>query len=955
MASRISGITIEIGANTTKLSDALKNVNGAINKTQNALRDVNKLLKFDPGNAELLEQKQKKLGKAVDETRAKLNQLQKIAKEGDLGAEEHDALQREIIETQQKLKTLQKEYEDFGSVAEQQAKVAAEKMKKCGEEISKVGDKISKVGNGLTKSITAPLTAVGSVSVASAVEFEDAMAKVSTIADDTEVSLGDMQSAIMELSDQTGISASEIADNVYNAISAGQKTGDAVSFVKNAAMLAKAGFTDSASALDILTTTMNAYGMEASEVTRVSDVLIQTQNLGKTTVGELASAMGKVIPTAKSNGVQLETLAGAYAVMTANGIATAETTTYLNSMLNELGKQGTAAADAFAAGTENIRAGGLTMAEAMGMGWSLTDVLSVLSEQAAKSGTTIQNMFGSEEAGKAANVLMGNGAKLKDVIDQMGTAAGSTQTAFDKLGTTGYNIQITLNKLKNTGIEIGTTLLEMLQPALETVSDGVSRLKSWWDGLNESQQQMVVKCAMLAAAAGPVISIAGKGVSLAGSMISAGSSLMTTFTSIGSKLGGMAQGAGKAVDSVSSLGKAAESAAAPVSSAGGAVGALSKNALGLVAAGAGILLASAGLALLAQSAVQIADAGPGAALALVGLVAAVAGMAAGAAALAPALAAGSAGLIAFGAGVTLAGVGILAATGGITLLATQLPTIATYGTSAAVAIARIGSSMAVLSAGALAAAATMTAMLLPFGGAAVTIGATDAALLGLSAAFTVSAAGAAALAVAVAAVNKSAQAIRENAEEAGNALGGMVKSVDAAKVTISGIGDAAGAGMKKAENAVRSSLEKIRQMLGNVKLKLGSKIETPHFSIDGRLDIKTGSVPSIKVDWYKRAMNSAVVLDRPTIFGQMGGQLIGGGEAGREVVSGEEHLAGMIGNIVNGVIGQRMSGISGILERYLPYLAAGQNLYFDKGELAGKLAPSMNLALGRIKLKDERQ
>ena len=186
--------------------------------------------------------------------------------------------------------------------------------------------------------------------------------------------MGDLESAILSLSNQTGISSNEIANNVYDAISAGQKTGDAVNFVENSTKLAKAGFAEAGDALDILTTILNAYGLEADQVSQVSDMLIQTQNLGKTTVGELATAMGKVIPTAKAQGVELDDLSSAYAVMTANGVATAETTTYLNSMLNELGKQGTTAAKAFAEGTAHIQEGGLTMAEAMERGWELTDV-----------------------------------------------------------------------------------------------------------------------------------------------------------------------------------------------------------------------------------------------------------------------------------------------------------------------------------------------------------------------------------------------------------------------------------------------------------------------------------------------------------------------------------------------------------------------------------------------------
>ncbi len=110
-----------------------------------------------------------------------------------------------------------------------------------------------------------------------------------------------MKKQIKELSDSTGVEAGEIAENVYNAISAGQKTGDAVNFVSKATDLARAGFAETGDALDVLSTIMNAYGLEASEVDKVSNDLIMTQNLGKTTVAELSSSMGKVIPTAKKH------------------------------------------------------------------------------------------------------------------------------------------------------------------------------------------------------------------------------------------------------------------------------------------------------------------------------------------------------------------------------------------------------------------------------------------------------------------------------------------------------------------------------------------------------------------------------------------------------------------------------------------------------------------------------
>lgn len=505
MPNNIRGITIEIGGDTTKLDKALGGVNKNVKSTQAELKEVEKLLKLDPKNTEALEQKQKLLAKAVSETKGKLDvlktaeaQVQEQFRRGEVSEEQYRALKREIEATELSLKKL-----------EEEANKSNISLEKVGGVFRKIGEKAKSLGKKLM-SVTTAITGIGTAAGAMAISFEDALAKVSTIADETEVSMADMKAAILNLSDETGIAAEEIAENVYNAISAGQSTGDAVNFVSKATALAKAGFAESGDALDILTTIMNAYGMEAEKVTDVSDMLIQTQNLGKTTVAELSSAMGKVIPTAKAQGVTLDHLCAAYAVMTSNGIATAETTTYLNSMLNELGKSGTSAATAFAIGTEHIKEGGLTMAEAMEGGWELTDVLGILAEQADISGTTISNMFSSAEAGKAANVLWSNGVKLNDVLMQMGESAGSTETAFGKLNTTNNKIKISINQLKNMAIDLGGTLLDAFQPRIKKSTDKIKEFTDWFKKLNENQKQTIIKIAAVAAAIGPALIGFGK-------------------------------------------------------------------------------------------------------------------------------------------------------------------------------------------------------------------------------------------------------------------------------------------------------------------------------------------------------------------------------------------------------------------------------------------------------------
>ena len=905
MADRIKGITIELDGDTTKLTKALKESNREIKNSQMALRDIDKLLQLDPGNTQLLQQKFQYLGREIDATKNKLNTLHEAEKQalesGNMPADDFDKLQREIVETEQELKNLEQGYNELGNSASQQVEIVSvkmetlsDKMRKVGDSMQNVGDKMTNIGNTMTKSITVPIVAAGGVAVKSAADFEEALAKVSTIADETEVSADDMRKAILDLSNETGIGAAEIAESVYNAISAGQKTGDAVNFVSKAAKLSRAGFTSVASSLDIMTTTMNAYKMKASDVTRVSDVLIQTQNLGKTTVDELAASMGKAIPTAKSNGVELETLAGSYAVMTANGIATAETTTYLNSMMNELGKQGTSAANAFAEGTKEIKEGGLTMKEAMDMGWSLTDVLAVLEEQAALSGTTIQNMFGSAEAGKAANVLWDNAEKLDAAIKQMGDSAGSTQTAFDKMDTEGYRAKQTLNELKNVAIDVGSVLLEMLGPIIEQISDGVSNLREWWEGLDEEQQEFILKLAGIAAVAGPVITILGSLTSSIGSIVGAGSKVAGMFGSIGTAIGSIGNNAGTAASTVSTIGDAAGQAAGSVSSAGTAIGKLAQNAVGFLAVGAGILMAAGGIALLAFAAIKLAEAGPEAAFAMVALVGSIALLAAGAAALGPALTPAAPGLLAFGgamallgAAVALVGAGIFLAATGMSLMIDHMPQLITYGPEAAetfVLLAEKVSEFAVAAGvGGGAAIVLGDGLLL----AAVGLAAMALAAIGMSGGAGLLAVSITALSAAIILFGEAILLATTNTVDAFNLIKSTIyQTLDNVTGKFTGTFN----GIKGYMSGVLDWLKGIF----NFKWSL-PKIKLPHFSISGSFSLDPPSIPSIGVEWYRKAMTGGMILDSPTIFGMSrSGTLLGAGEAGSEAVVGTGALQAMI-------------------------------------------------------------
>lgn len=209
MASgRIKGITIEIGGDTKNLQKSLKEVDSQLKTTQSSLKDIDKLLKLNPGNVELLTQKQKNLESAIDLTKTRLEELKKAQEGVEQGSREWDALQREIIETEDNLKSLQKQYKDFGSVASQQMKAVGDSLKSAGGKVEDFGKKLSGV-SGAAAAIGGGLLKLGYDAVTSADELNtlskqtgistDELQKMQYAADLVDVSVEDITGALKKL------------------------------------------------------------------------------------------------------------------------------------------------------------------------------------------------------------------------------------------------------------------------------------------------------------------------------------------------------------------------------------------------------------------------------------------------------------------------------------------------------------------------------------------------------------------------------------------------------------------------------------------------------------------------------------------------------------------------------------------------------------------------------------
>lgn len=421
---------------------------------------------------------------AQKEAQAALEEAERLEKAAE-AAERTAQAEEQLFTSANMIASAEKNVASALDKSEKEAEEYSEAMTKAAGESEKLGEK----GTGaitdlkdviVNAGIVMGLKKIGDAFLEcsrSAAEFESGIAKVSTIADTSRVSLSTIEADIMSLSRKTGQSAGDITEASYQAMSASVDTASAVKFVDEANKLAVGGFTQQATAADVLTTAINAYGLQVAEATRLSDMLIMTQNLGKTTVDELAQNMGRVIPLASAYNVEMDNLSAAYAEMTKNGIATAESTTYIKSMLNELGSSGSEVSKVL---TEQT---GQSFAQLMQNGYSLGDVLQVLGQSVDGNTTAFNNLWGSQEAGIGALSLFNSGAAaFNGTLREMQGSAGATEKAYSAMtDTTEFASQRMSNSFSNLKLTVGGQLNPVMEELYNKTADIVDSFTGFAD------------------------------------------------------------------------------------------------------------------------------------------------------------------------------------------------------------------------------------------------------------------------------------------------------------------------------------------------------------------------------------------------------------------------------------------------------------------------------------------
>lgn len=497
MASRIKGITIEIDGDATGLEKALSGVNKVIRENQAALKDVDRLLKINPGSTELLTQKQSYLTNEIEATKEKLEKEKAALAQLETGPqtektlEQHRALAREIEDTTQKLDALNKKYKEFGSVSSQQVAAVGEKMKE-------VGGNLTKTGESLSKNVTAPIVAAGAASVVAWREVDEGLDIITTKTGASGEALEDMQNRAKNLATSIPTDFATAGSAIGEVNTRFGLTGDALEdlsgkFIKFASL----NETDVSSSIDVVQTSLAAFNMDASEAGNMLDILNKAGQDTGVSVDALAQSMATNATALQEMGLNAADSAMFLGNLEKNGVDSSVAITGLKTALKTATKEG-----------KTLKEAVEEMQNSMAKATSKTEAMQIATE-----------LFGSK-AGPALGAACYEGRLSLDALGlSMDEFAGNVEDTFEETKDPMDDFKMAMNELKIVGADLVTSAAPLIKDLAAILKEVFGNLRAWWEGLSPLAQQTIIKLAAIVAAVGPVLVVIGKLTTAVGSIL----------------------------------------------------------------------------------------------------------------------------------------------------------------------------------------------------------------------------------------------------------------------------------------------------------------------------------------------------------------------------------------------------------------------------------------------------
>lgn len=559
-SKKVRGLLVEIGGDTTKLQTALKDVDKTTNSLSKELRGINTLLKFDPSNTTLLNQKTEVLSETLKETESRLDALQQAQQKlDDAGVDKHSAeyrdLQREIESTTQKITNLKNETSNFTK--------AGKEIEKVGTTIYNLGNTVDNVGSKLTTGLTLPIVALGTYSVKSAMDFESAFAGVRKTVDATEEEYSEFREGILEMSKFLPASAEEIAAVAEAAGQLGIQKSSILSFTRTMIDLGEASNMTSDEAATALARFANITQMDQSQFSNLGAVVTDLGNKLASTESEIVEMGLRLAGAGAQVGMtedQILSFAGALSSVgieaEAGGSAFSRVMVQMqlavekgNEQLEQFAQVSGMSAEQFKTAFKEDAAGAII---------AFINGLSNL-DGTGKSAIGVLDEMGLSEIRVRDTLLRASGAaNLFNESLEIGSKAWQENTALTKEANERYKTsESQLNMAQNKAKALAITMGDELLPHINDLLDFLGDLAESFADMTDEEQQAVLKTAALVAGIGPAIKIVGN----LGKVLGTATKGVGTFTQA---IALMQNGIGDAKGSAATLARVLSSATSPV-------------------------------------------------------------------------------------------------------------------------------------------------------------------------------------------------------------------------------------------------------------------------------------------------------------------------------------------------------------------------------------------------------
>lgn len=524
MAQKIKGITIEIGGDTTKLDKALGEVNSKTRQLQSELKGVNSLLKMDPKNVTLLKQKQDLLNQSIANTKEKLNtlktaqiQVQEQFDKGQITEEQYRDFQREIVATENKLKSLTAELKNFGSVGAQQIAVVGQKMQDVGGKIESAGKKLSLFSAGSTVALTAVSKG--------AIDFETAFTGVTKTVDGTDEQLAKIKQGLLDLSKATSSSSTDIAAVAEAAGQLGVKTENILAFTETMVRLGDSTNMSADEAATAIAQLYNIMGSDINTVDQFGAAIVALGNNAATTEADIVNMASRIASSGTQVGLTEQEVLALSTTLASVGLEAEGGGSAISAVITKIDKD-------VALNTDSLK----TWADVAGM--SVKDFKTLWENDAMSAIQKVVGGMGDAKAGgENLNIILDElGVTSLRQTDTMKRLSGASELMADMVNISNNaweeNSALTnesskryettaakITQMKNTVTELCVKLGDILLPILNKIISAISKFTNWLTNLNPAAQKVVLVVLAIVSALGPFLIILAKLISSVGTIM----------------------------------------------------------------------------------------------------------------------------------------------------------------------------------------------------------------------------------------------------------------------------------------------------------------------------------------------------------------------------------------------------------------------------------------------------